>query len=41
MENRIESYHQLRTTIAQVNGKKELTGRTLTWTWQSVIIVAD
>lgn len=27
-ENRIESYHQLRTTIAQVNGKKELTGRT-------------
>jgi len=27
-ENRIESYHQLRGTIAQVNGKKELTGRT-------------
>lgn len=27
-ENRIESYHQLRTTIAQVNGKKELIGRT-------------
>jgi len=27
-ENRIESYHQLRATIAQVNGKKELTGRT-------------
>jgi TnpA family transposase len=27
-ENRIESYHQLRSTIAQVNGKKELTGRT-------------
>ena len=26
-ENRIESYHQLRSTIAQVNGKKELTGR--------------
>lgn len=25
---RIESYHQLRSTIAQVNGKKELTGRT-------------
>jgi TnpA family transposase len=27
-ENRIESYHQLRSNIAQVNGKKELTGRT-------------
>jgi TnpA family transposase len=27
-ENRIESYHQLRSTIAQVNGKKELTGYT-------------
>ncbi len=27
-ENRIESYHQLRSTIAQVYGKKELTGRT-------------
>ena len=27
-ENRIESYHQLRSTIAHVNGKKELTGRT-------------
>jgi TnpA family transposase len=27
-ENRIESYHQLRSTIAQVSGKKELTGRT-------------
>ena len=27
-ENRIESYHQLRSTIAQVNGKKELTGHT-------------
>lgn len=27
-ENRIESYHQLRATIAQVHGKKELTGRT-------------
>lgn len=27
-ENRIESYHQLRSTIAQVNGKKPLTGRT-------------
>ena len=26
--NRIESYHQLRSTIAQVGGKKELTGRT-------------
>lgn len=25
-ENRIESYHQLRSTIAQVNGKKELSG---------------
>lgn len=27
-ENRIESYHQLRSAIAQVNGKKELSGRT-------------
>ncbi len=27
-ENRIESYHQLRAAIAQVNGKKALTGRT-------------
>ncbi len=27
-QNRIESYHQLRSAIAQVNGKKELTGRT-------------
>ena len=27
-ENRIESYHQLRSTIAKVNGRKELTGRT-------------
>lgn len=27
-ENRIESYHQLRSTIVQVNGEKELTGRT-------------
>jgi len=27
-QNRIESYHQLRSTIAQVSGKKELTGRT-------------
>lgn len=27
-ENRVESYHQLRSTIAQVNGKKELGGRT-------------
>ncbi len=27
-ENRIESYHQLRSTIAQINGKKELIGRT-------------
>lgn len=27
-ENRIESYHQLCSTIAQVNGKKELTGGT-------------
>ena len=26
-ENRIESYHQLRSTIAKVNGRKELTGR--------------
>jgi len=26
--NRIESYHQLRSAIAQVGGKKELTGRT-------------
>jgi TnpA family transposase len=27
-ENRIESYHQLLSTIAQVNGKKQLIGRT-------------
>lgn len=27
-ENRIESYHQLRSTIAKVNGRKELTRRT-------------
>jgi len=27
-QNRIESYHQLRSTIAQLGGKKELTGRT-------------
>ena len=27
-ENRIESYHQLRSAIAKVNGRKELTGRT-------------
>ena len=27
-QNRIESYHQLRSTIAQVGGKKEFTGRT-------------
>lgn len=27
-QNRIESYHQLRAAIAQVAGKKELTGRT-------------
>jgi TnpA family transposase len=27
-ENRIESYHQLRSAIAQVNGKKQLIGRT-------------
>jgi len=27
-QNRVESYHQLRSTIAQVGGKKELTGRT-------------
>jgi TnpA family transposase len=27
-QNRIESYHQLRSAIAQVAGKKELTGRT-------------
>jgi TnpA family transposase len=27
-QNRIESYHQLRSTIAKVGGKKELTGRT-------------
>ena len=26
-QNRIESYHQLRSAIAQVSGKKELTGR--------------
>jgi len=27
-QNRIESYHQLRSAIAQVGGKKEITGRT-------------
>ncbi len=27
-QNRIESYHQLRSAISQVGGKKELTGRT-------------
>jgi hypothetical protein len=27
-QNRIESYHQLCSAIAQVGGKKELTGRT-------------
>ncbi len=27
-QNRVESYHQLRSAIAQVGGKKELTGRT-------------
>ena len=27
-QNRVESYHQLRSDIAQVGGKKELTGRT-------------
>lgn len=27
-QNRIESYHQLRAAVAQVGGKKELTGRT-------------
>ena len=27
-QNRIESYHQLRSAIAQAGGKKELTGRT-------------
>ena len=27
-QNRIESYHQLRAVIAQVSGKKELTGKT-------------
>ena len=27
-QNRIESYHQLRAAIAQVGGKKELTGQT-------------
>ncbi|MCC8368027.1 Tn3 family transposase [Xenorhabdus sp. PB61.4] len=26
-QNRIESWHQLRSTIAQVGGKKELTGQ--------------
>jgi hypothetical protein len=26
-QNRIESYHQFRSAIAQVGGKKELTGR--------------
>ena len=27
-QNRIESYHQLRASISQVNGKKQLTGKT-------------
>jgi len=27
-QNRIESYHQLRSAIAQIGGKKELTGKT-------------
>ena len=27
-QNRLESYHQLRAAIAQVGGKKELTGQT-------------
>jgi len=27
-QNRIESYHQLRSAVAQVGGKKKLTGRT-------------
>jgi Tn3 transposase DDE domain len=27
-QNRIESYHQLRSALAQIGGKKELTGRT-------------
>jgi len=27
-QNRLESYHQLRSAIAQVGGKKELTGKT-------------
>jgi len=27
-QNRIESYHQLRSAIAQVGGKKEITGKT-------------
>ena len=27
-QNRIESYHQLRSAIAQVGGKMEITGRT-------------
>lgn len=27
-QNRIESYHQLRAAIAQVNGKKQLSGKT-------------
>jgi hypothetical protein len=27
-QKRLESYHQLRSAIAQVGGKKELTGRT-------------
>ena len=27
-QNRLESYHQLRSAIAQIGGKKELTGRT-------------
>jgi len=39
-ENRIESYHQLRSTNAWVNGKKELTGRT-TWKWTSATSAAD
>lgn len=27
-QNRLEAYHQLRSAIAQVGGKKQLTGRT-------------
>ena len=27
-QNRLESYHQLRSAIAQIGGKKELSGRT-------------